>query len=150
MPETLYNIISTNEFTNLSENARSLARALQSAHAGELQRIASLRLHLMSVSRSLAETCDGLNEASDAGLLPIYSRLIEQIRNMSVELSTAPPTIPPGISILAEALAAKFQPDSLILLRPGRSLDYSSKEHLHPGQGYEYLPLLAYLKNSGE
>lgn len=120
----------TDEFTHLSEQTRSLARTLQSAHAGESQRTASLRLHLMSVSKSIAESCESLNIVSDSGLLPIYNRLIEQIRNMAVELSIAPPTMPPGIAILAEALAARFQPDTLILLRPGSSLEYSAKEHL--------------------
>ncbi|HZP84561.1 MAG TPA: hypothetical protein VFB21_23200 [Chthonomonadaceae bacterium] len=133
MPEESTNFPITGGYQAISERARSLARTLQAAPAQESRRAAALRRHLIVVAETAALAADrwaGQADTHSLQHLNTCRSLIEQMRNMTAELTYAPPIVPPGIGIVCQAFADKIAPDALLLMRSQHDNQYDVVEHL--------------------
>ncbi len=114
-----------------SETARSLARTLQAAPAQESRRAAALRKYLVHVALALADACDRWQTGTDVNVFAA-ERWVASIGYLSTELTHSLPITPPGVAVVLQALAARWSPNTLLLIGPKNAVTGSS----YIGAGY--------------
>jgi hypothetical protein len=120
-------------YQGISEMARSLARTLQAAPAQESRRAAALRQYLIGIANKLAEASDHCGNQTEALSSHHHAScrfLVEQIRKMTAELTSAPPVVPPGIGVVVAAFTEMLLPDALLVLRPTARGDYAATDYM--------------------